>query len=260
MSEEREQTAADNPAAENEEVELEEQDEVEADEGEADEPDEGDGGGDAGSDEQAEAGQGPDGDARRAQTGRVKGERAAGRIQRLERERDDARARNDAFERQLQQLLSRESEADRRRREAEEAERIRMLPPEEQISYHINRHREETRTELQRTQFMLWNNQDQRSLDDIYERNPNYRKFNDKVEELHKQAPAVPRRMLLATAIGLAALDNAGSARTRQQKQAETAQRQQQTKAPGGRGNVAAPRERSGSRRGDWGHMRDIRI
>lgn len=255
MSEEREQ-AAENPAET--EVELEEQDE---DEIEADEPDEGDGGGDDGSDEPAQVEQSADGDARPAQQqGRVRGERAAGRIQRLERERDAERARNEAFERQLQQLLNRETEADKRRREAEEAERVRMLSPEEQISYHTNKIREETRAELQRTQFALWDQNDQRTLDEIYERNPNYRKFDGKVEELRKQAPGVPRRMLLATAIGMAALDNAGSARTRQQKQADTAQRQQQARPPGGRGNVAAPRERSGSRRGDWDHMRNVHI
>jgi hypothetical protein len=257
MSEDREQSAVD--PAETEGVELEE---FEAEDEATVEPDEGDGGGDDGSDEQAEGVEGADGDARQSrQERRVVGKRSRSDEVRALRERAQRAETSLAlFERQLQEVKQQKSDEDRRRIEAEEAERLRMLPPEEQIAYHTNKLRREMQFGLQETQRQLWDRSDHSEYQRELSANPKLSRFNGRVEELRKLAPGVSRLDLLDKAIGEAARRQMGAARNRQERRAETNIRAQTTTPPGGRGNVAAQRQRSGARSPDWSHMRDVSI
>jgi hypothetical protein len=257
MSEDREQSAVD--PAETEGVELEE---FEAEDEATVEPDEGDGGGDDGSDEQAEGVEGPDGDARQSRQERtVVGKRSRSDEVRALRERAQrAETERALFERQLLQVQQQGNLAEQRRLEAEEAERVKFMQPEERITYEIGKLRREYDHRSQQTELRLWDRADHSEYQRELSANPKLSRFNDRVEELRKLAPGVSRLDLLDKAIGEAARRQMGAARNRQERRAETNIRAQTTTPPGGRGNVAAQRQRSGARSPDWSHMRDVSI
>jgi hypothetical protein len=185
----------------------------------------------------------------------------AGRVERAEAENRQLRSQLTDFQRQLAELsaarnqptAAEKAEADRREREA-----LDQMTPAEAAIYTRNQLTAEFDRKLQNTQLQLWSSSDQQDYDRLLEANPTYRRFDAKVQEMHRQAPTVARRVLLATAIGLRALEGGGAARTRAANGA-TAQGQRQAARPaGGRSDVAPERGRGG--RGGFEHLRDVQI
>lgn len=183
-----------------------------------------------------------------ARPGRRERERA--RLDNLERE-------NREFREQVSRLLQQQQQptpaqiAEQARIEREQYE---ALTPYEQHLYSQQKFQQQQQQILQQ----INDRSDQGEYARLVEQNPNYRRFADKVEELRKQAPNVPRRILLATAIGMAALDGGGEAKTRARNTARDNKAAQQARPATGRSDVAPQRTRTGAR--GFEHLRNVQI
>lgn len=185
---------------------------------------------------------------RRGPRGRPYGEQIRGLETRLAEES----ARSQRFEGELQRLLA-ERNAPRQPSAAEvaeqqriERERFEMMSPYEQFQYTQQQIETRVAQRVQQSQVALWDQGDRRAYDDLLERNPAYRKFESKVEDLRRQAPGVERRVLLATAIGMQALEQGGAARTRATNRAAERAVQNGARPSQARGDVPAHRQRRG--------------
>lgn len=195
--------------------------------------------------------------------GQVRQRRSPGaaRFERLSNENRDLKNRVADFERQLQTLVQQQrqpSPAEIAAQERAEAEAVSMMAPAEVARYYSQRSEQRIQTELNQTRQMLWDQNDAAQYDGLLTQNPAYRRYADRVEELRKQAPGVSRRILLATAIGMRALDGEGSARTRAATRNAEQTRQQAARPTNGRGDVAAPTTRSSG--GRWDRLRNVQI
>lgn len=151
-----------------------------------------------------------------------RGEPDGDRIRRIE-------AENATFRQQLQALLQERqqprqpSPAERAEAERVERERFEMMSPWEQSQYLRQQMQAETRGQLQTVAQALWDQGDRREYEDMLDRHPVVSGMNSRmrqsveatVEELRAQAPAVPRRILLETAVGRYILANGRAAKTR---------------------------------------------
>lgn len=166
-------------------------------------------------------------------------------IRDLRRRAQEAERRNQEFQQQLAQVMQGRSQADLAREQQQEQERLALMSPEERTQYEIQQLRRENQYRDQQYRAALFEQTDKIQYDNLVAQNPTYRRFDDKVEELRRQAPNVPRRILLATAIGMSAMERGGQARTRAQNTAERRARANVTNPPGGRG-AATGRQRQG--------------
>lgn len=218
---------------------------------------EGDDAEDAGDDAEAEGdadadagdaeGQGAQGQARH-----VAPQRRASREDNLraEFERKLANER-EAFNRQLAEVVAQQrqpSQAELARQAEEERQRVELMSPAEVAAYYAQKTERTITERLNQQQAMLFDRADRSEFEALVERDPTLRKFSDKVEEYRRQAPGVPRRLLLATAIGEQALAQRGSARTRATTRNEAARARQVTRPTNGRSDVPSDRgQRSNS-------------
>lgn len=192
--------------------------------------------------------------------------RGANRYQRLANENRELKRRQDTLEREIQ--ISRQQQRQPTQAEIAEAqrvedERLSMMSPGEQARYLRQQISRDLGQELQRDRQALHDRADKTDYDNLLTSDPTLRKFEDKVAELLPQAPGVPRRILLATAIGMAALDNRGRAKTRGQRQGDAARERQRARpSSGGRSDVRSERGRSGTGNADgsFEHMRNVNI
>lgn len=189
--------------------------------------------------------------------------RGAQRFERLSNENRDLRDRVANFERQLAQFTQQQrqpSQAELAEAERREAEAVSMMAPAEVAKYYANKSEQRVSQELNQTRQMLWDQNDAAQFEQLQTQNPTYRRYVDKVEELRRQAPGVSRKILLATAIGMRAMEGAPAARTRGQNRATATAAANQVRAPSnGRGDVAAPQERGGSGN-RWERLRNVQI
>lgn len=224
---------------------LEDENPDEPEDGEGDEADE------SGGDAEAVADDEPQGRPQEVGGGRrARGQAFGSRIRGLEAELAEERTRVRTFEQQLQTLLAERNQprapspAEIAEQQRQERERFEMMSPYEQ---HLYTQQKIEQGVAQRTQAMaqtLWDQGDRRAYEDLLERTPAYRKFDAKVEELRRQAPGVERRVLLATAIGLQALDQGGAARSRAARAAEAGRAANGVRPSQARGDVPAQRTR----------------
>ena len=187
--------------------------------------------------------------------------RASGRVDRLYSENRELRSKVQDFERQLNQLVQQQrqpTQAELAAQERAEAEAVSMMAPAEVAKYYSQKSESRIAAELNQTRQMLWDQNDAAQYDQLVTQNPTYGRYADKVEELRRQAPGVSRKILLATAIGMRAMEGAPAARTRAQNRSEAQAQRQQARPSQARGDVAAPQERSSGNR--WERLRDVQI
>lgn len=230
------------------EVDLEGEDSENPEDAEVEE-----GGDDAASDD-AE-GEGDDGgppqqgQARDVGRGRARGRPNGEVIRSLESENRELKSRITTFEQQLQGLINERrqpSAAEIAAQQEAERQHFEMLSPYEQHQWTQRKIAEEVERRTNGIAINLWDQNDRRDYESLLQSNPAYRRLDDKVEELRRQAPQVARRILLATAIGMAALERGGAARTRAARNSEANGQRHQARPSNGRGDVAAPRGRQG--------------
>lgn len=184
-----------------------------------------------------------------ARPGRRERERA--RLDNLERE-------NREFREQVSRLLQQQQQpspqqiAEQARLEREQYE---SLTPYEQHLYTQQKFQQQQQQVLQQ----ISDRTDQGEYARLVEQNPRYRAFEAKVEELRRQAPNVPRRILLATAIGMAALDGQGEAKRGARNTARENRATQQARPATGRSDVAPQRTRGTGAR-TFEHLRNVQI
>lgn len=146
--------------------------------------------------------------------------------------------------REAQQAPRQPTQAEIAEQQRIERERFEMMSPYEQYQYTQQQIRAGVQQETQQIARTLWDQADQREYGDILEKTPAYRRFEAKVNELRAQAPTVPRRILLATAIGMAAMEGGGRQRQRSERNAEVNRQRQEARPAGGRGDVEPQRGR----------------
>lgn len=213
-------------------------------------------------DEDGEAGESGGGseDGQQAQVERNVRRSHSARPGRRERERarlDNLERENRQFREQVERLLQQQSQptpqqiAEQARLEREQYE---SLTPYEQHLYTQQKFQQQQQQVLQQ----ISDRTDQGEYARLVEQNPRYRAFEAKVEELRRQAPNVPRRILLATAIGMAALDGGGEAKARARTTAQGNKAAQQARPATGRSDVAPQRTRTGAR--GFEHLRNVQI
>jgi hypothetical protein len=215
--------------------------------------DEGDGDGDDGRDGSQE---------RQAPAQNVRRSSRPNPRQRLRSENTELRSQLTEVQRQLQELARQRqqpspqeiAEAQRREEEA-----LSMMTPVEMGRYFQQQTNRQVQSQVQQIQAALFDRTDKQEYDRIVEARPTLRKFEAKVEELRAQSPGVPRRWLLAAAIGDAALNNESGARTRSSRQTEEQRRRQAARPSNGRGDVPNTRSR-GRQPGNFEHLRNVVI
>jgi hypothetical protein len=181
-----------------------------------------------------------------ASRGRARGETYGAQIRRLEAARAADRAQ---FERQLAELTAarqQPSPAEIAAQQEAERQRYELMTDYEKFQYTRQAINQEVNRQTQQIAHNLWDQNDQRNYDDLLERTPAYRRFGDQVAELKRQAPGIPRRVLLATAIGLKALEQNGAATTRAATRAAAATARNGVRPAGGRSDVSGDRARRG--------------
>lgn len=232
------------PAVDDQEPALEEEAELEVDvDAEAaDAPD------DAGEDADVEGEEGGERPAQDVAPPRQPG-RANREIVALRRRAQQAEARVADFERQLQQVVNQQRQptaAERAEEERREAEALEMMTPAQQARYFHDKSRKEMQAELQQTRMVMWDQSDRQQYESLLAQDPAYRRYDEQVEELRKQAPGVSRRILLATAIGMRALEQKPAAKTRAARNGAASAERHAAQPSRARGDVAAPRNRAG--------------
>ena len=188
--------------------------------------------------------------------------RAAERIERQQSENRELRSRYADLERQLAELRQQQRQptaAEIAEAERREAEAVQMMAPHEVARYYAQKSEQTTRAELNQTRQMLWDQNDSTQFETLLSQNPNYRRYTERVEDLRKQAPGVSRRILLATAIGMRAMEGAPAAKTRAQNRGAASAERHQVRPSNGRGDVAGPSERGGGA-GRWDRLRNVQI
>ncbi len=221
---------------------------LEADEPEPDEPEEGD---EPEAEETEEEGE-------PAVAAAPPARRGSPRVQSLVNENRELKTKLSSFEQQLQGLVAQRNQpspADIAAQQERERQQFELMSPYEQFQYTQSRIREETARNTNQIASNLWDQNDQRDYAALLETTPAYRRYDDRVAELRTQAPGVSRRVLLATAIGLRALEGNGAARTRASRQAEAGAARNGARPAGGRGDVAPQRGR-----GEGSSARDARL
>ena len=187
--------------------------------------------------------------------------RREGRYQRLANENRTLKTQLSTFEQQLQALLAQRSQpsaAEQAAAAREEQERVQLMAPHEVAAYYAQKTERAVAQQLNQTRQALFDQNDQVQFNQMLDGDPRLRRYEEKVEELRRQAPAVPRRILLATAIGMAALDGKGPARTRAANAAQGQQQRQTARPSNGRGDMPADRRRSGGNLDD--RLRNVLI
>lgn len=186
-----------------------------------------------------------------------RGQRQFGAVREENRE---LRTRIADFERQLAQISQAQrqpSPAELAAAERAEAEAVSMMAPAEVAKYYAQKSEQRVSAELNQTRQLLWDQNDQAQFETLLTQNPNFGRYKEKVEEFRRQAPGVARRILLATAIGMQAMDGAPAAKTRARNRAAAAAERQSVRPPSnGRGDVATE-GRGGSR---WDRLKDVQI
>lgn len=228
------------------EVDLESEDPEETDVGEDDAPGDDGEGGEADGDGEAEVGARQEGQARDV---RPPAKRGSARVQAIVARNRVLEQRVATFEQQLQGLINeRRQPSPAEQAQAAEAERqhYEMLSPYEQHQFTQNKIAAEVERRTNGIALNLWDQNDRRDYETLVASNPAYRRLDEKVEELRRQAPQVSRRILLATAIGLNTLERGPAARTRAARNSETAAARHATRPSNGRGDVASSRGRAG--------------
>jgi hypothetical protein len=182
-----------------------------------------------------------------AEPRRQRGDPARGKV---ESENRALKRKLDDVEAQVRQLLSTQrqpsqAEVEEQRRREDEA--YELMSPSQQRAYTENKIARQVQQLVQNAVAPIHDQNDRAEYERELDRNPKLKRFTDQVEDFKRQAPGVPRRMLLATALGLQALDNQGAVRTRGARNS-AAQGEQHRAAPssGVRADVSPNRGRRG--------------
>lgn len=176
--------------------------------------------------------------------------RGSPRVQGLANENRTLKRKLDDVEAQVRQLLNgqrqpSQAEIEEQRRREDEA--YELMSPSQQRAYTENKIARQVQQLVQNAVAPIHDQNDRAEYERELDRNPKLKRFTDQVEDFKRQAPGVPRRMLLATALGLQALDNQGAVRTRGARNS-AAQGEQHRAAPssGVRADVSPNRGRRG--------------
>lgn len=222
---------------------------LEAEEPEPDEPEEGD---------ELEAEEPEEGEEPEPVAATPPPRRGSPRVQSLVNENRELKGKLSAFEQQLQGLVAQRNQpspAEVAAQQERERQQFELMSPYEQFQYTQAKIREETARNTNQIAAGLWDQNDQRDYAALLETTPAYRRYDDRVNELRTQAPGVSRRILLATAIGLRALEGNGAARSRAGRQAEAGAARNGARPSNGRGDVVPQRGR-----GEGSSARDARL
>ena len=170
------------------------------------------------------------------------------RFQRASAARAEAERRAADAERRLNELLAQQDQQRRQVQDAQFVQQLANLPPEQAYAEILNRTRAENQQQIQQTRYQLWADNDRARYDAEIQAEPRFAQFNDRVEELARQAPGVSRLDLLDKAIGEAARLKMRSAITRQRNRGAASVEANRTRPPAsGRGDQPAQRQRTGS-------------
>lgn len=198
-------------------------------------------------DPDAEEGEGSQGQARDVTPrGRARGRAYGEQIRELQ---GQLTRQQQEFERQLRELTQvqrQPSAAEIAAAQEAERQRYELMSPYEQFQYSQQRIAEGVASQTRQIEQRLWEQNDQREYEGLLAATPAYRRLDDRVQDLKRQAPGVPRRVLLATAIGLRAMEQSGAATTRATNRAAAATQRNTTRPPAGRSDVGAERSRRG--------------
>lgn len=198
---------------------------------------------------------------RRGQSGSERFQTLANRNRELERQLADLQRQQGDFARQQQEAQQRQQqEIDRQ----QEEQFLLTASPQDMARYFADKSRREMQREMQVTRYQIYDSNDQAEFEREMVATPRLRavweRNRERFDELRRQAPGVRRIDLLDKLVGEIARANMGAARTRQERRAGEALNGRQTRPAATRGNVAGERARSGSRRDDFSHMRDVLI
>lgn len=175
--------------------------------------------------------------------------RGSPRVQSLVNENRELKARQAQFERQLADLTAtrnQPSAAEVAAFQEQERQRFELMSPYEQAQYTRQVISNEVAQQTNQIRNALWEQNDQQIYETMLRETPAYKRFDDQVKELKAQAPGVARKYLLATAIGLRALEGGGAARTRAANAAAAGVARNGARPAGGRGDVPSERGRGG--------------
>lgn len=188
--------------------------------------------------------------------------RGSPRVQAFVNENRELKARlaveRAAFERQLSDLtLARNQPSPAEIAAAHEADRQRyeMMSPWEQAQYIAQTIDKRVTEQTTNIRIGLWDQNDKRAYDEELRTSPQFRRYDERVEELRKIAPGVSRIDLLDKAIGEYARTHGAAARTRAARGAEAGEARNGARASTPRGDVASQRGR-----GDGTSARDARL
>lgn len=197
-------------------------------------------------------GEGSEADDGQAQRQVAQPRRGSPRVQALANENRELKSKLSDFERQLREVSAtvgqrQPSQAEIAEQERREQEALELMTPAQVANYYHQKTLRIVEQQTNQTRAHLFEQSDRQQYDAILAQNPAYRRYDDKVAELKRQAPGVPRNILLATAIGMRAMDGNGAAKTRGAKAAETQAARHRAAPSSSRADVpASRRERSG--------------
>lgn len=169
-------------------------------------------------------------------------------FQRLTNENRRQKQQLDQLTQQVQQLLGtrQPSQAEIAEANRREQEQLEMMTPVQIAQYYEQKTQRNVQELVRQAVAPIYDQNDRAEYERELERNPRLREFSDTVEDYKRQAPGVPRRMLLATALGMKALDNQGRVAGRAARNASARAEQHRTTPTQPRGDTQAQRGRRG--------------
>ncbi len=221
-----------------------------------------DAGDDAGQDEDDEPDEPEDGRQGRSQetarqdVDRLRHRGGAGEARRFSQESERRRAaeqRSQQLEQQLNYLLQQQGQKSQAERDREEADRIALMSTAEFAVYVRNQAQQTVQQQVGALRKQIFDESNQSQFRELLARNrvaaAGARAHRDRLEELRRLAPDVPQRVLLATAIGEAAIERGEAALTRGANRAAAANERVRARPASGGRDQPAERRRGGTDR-----------
>lgn len=179
--------------------------------------------------------------------------RANDRIQSLRDQARRAQERADDVERQLQQLRYEHQQREAAMSQVSEEERLQNMTFEERVQYQLAKATDQQRRFEQQQKFQMAETSDRAEFQQIVRQTPEFEKLAPQVEQelqaLRQQMGMnVPRRLVLATLIGLQTMASTGQVK-QQRAQGKANIARQKTAPSGGQSDVQSQRRKQQSPR-----------
>lgn len=138
----------------------------------------------------------------------------------------------------------------RRQAEAQERTRLAEMDPEQRLEYLLNQQGQRHQADLQTLRFEMQDSSDRTAYEGLCTRSPVATKLKDEVEtrlrELRANGQTAPRETVLKFLIGERALTNAGRAKGKAQRIADTNKQRQTARVGSARGDATETGRRGG--------------